>query len=136
MNESKSTSKIISNVRFSDTDKYAHVNNSKYFNYFEEARTEWIYGNKNLINWTKENSIQLVIAEQSCKYIHPITHPNKLEVTQIVKKVGVASIELYYEIRISGQNKIVTTANVKLASFNSITNKPQRIPKNIKETLL
>ena len=136
MNELKSVSKTVSNVRWSDTDKYAHVNNSKYFNYFEEARTEWLYKNKNLINWTKENSIQLVIAEQSCKYIYPITHPNKLEVIQTVKKVGIASIQLYYEIKILGQNKIVTTANVKLASFNSLTNRPQRIPKNIKETLL
>ncbi len=30
--------KFNSIVRFTDTDKYGHVNNSVYFTYFEEAR--------------------------------------------------------------------------------------------------
>ncbi len=130
------TFKIITNIRWSDTDKYAHVNNGKYFDYFEEARTTWVYEFSELIEWAKENNIQLVISEQSCKYRLPVMHPNKLEVTQNVTKCGAASIELAYEIRILGSEEIVTTANVKLACYNANTGRLEKIPKDIKSLIL
>ena len=127
---------LVTRVRWSDTDKNAHVNNSKYFEYFEEARSSWVYEKTNLIKWCKENNIQLVIAEQSCKYLLPLTHPNNIEVTQYISKVGIASIEFEYELRLAGEDKIYTTARVKLAAYNTETKKPQKISKNFKENLL
>ncbi|MBD5784260.1 acyl-CoA thioesterase family protein [Francisella tularensis] len=43
------TFKYINNISIEDTDKYGHDNNRIYFNYFEEARTEWEYNSINLI---------------------------------------------------------------------------------------
>ncbi|ASG68030.1 thioesterase [Francisella halioticida] len=128
--------KIITNIRWSDTDKNDHVNNGKYFDYFEEARTTWAYENTGLMNWAKENSIQLAIIEQSCKYIVALQHPNKIEVTQQISKLGVASIEFDYEIRILGSDKIVTKAKAKLACYNAKTFKLQKFPTDLKQRLL
>ena len=75
-------------VRFTDTDKYGHVNNSVYFTYFEEARTQWLFDFPSLVKWGEDNYIQFVIAEQSCKYILPLLHPNNIETTQSIKKFG------------------------------------------------
>ncbi|AJC49186.1 acyl-CoA thioesterase [Allofrancisella guangzhouensis] len=127
---------IITNIRWSDTDKNGHVNNGKYFDYFEEARTEWVYSFKKLINWSLKNSIQFVIAEQSCKYILPLLHPNKIEITQYVLKIGVASIEFRYELRIPGNGKIITTAHTKLACYNLKTARLEKIPNDIKQAIL
>lgn len=128
--------KFNSIVRFTDTDKYRHVNNSVYFTYFEEARTQWLFGFPGLVKWGEENSIQFVIVEQSCKYILPLLHPNKIETTQIIKKFGAASIEFTYELRILGTDQILTCGNTKLAFFNSKTNKLQRIPTDLRQKLL
>jgi acyl-CoA thioester hydrolase len=128
--------KFNSIVRFIDTDKYGHVNNSIYFTYFEEARTEWVYSFKKLIDWGTENSIQFVIAEQSCKYILPLLHPNKIETTQSIKKFGAASIEFSYELRIVGTEQILTTGNTKLAFFNAQTNRLQKIPTELRQNIL
>ena len=130
------TYKLITNIRWSDTDKYAHVNNGKYFDYFEEARTTWVYEFSELINWATKNNIQLVISVQTCKYRLPVTHPNKLEVTQEVVKCGAASIELKYEIRILGTSEIVTSASVKLACYNANTKRLEKIPNHIKQMIV
>ncbi|API86884.1 acyl-CoA thioesterase [Francisella uliginis] len=128
--------KIITNIRWSDTDKNDHVNNGKYFDYFEEARTTWAYENTGLMDWAKENSIQLVITEQSCKYILALQHPNKIEVTQYISKIGAASIEFDYEIRIFGSDKVVTKAKAKLACYNAKTSRLQKLPADLKQKLL
>ncbi|KEI35986.1 hypothetical protein FRA_24c00710 [Francisella sp. W12-1067] len=124
------------NIRWSDTDKNGHVNNGKYFDYFEEARTQWVYAFKKLINWGIENSIQFVVAEQSCKYMYPLLHPNTIEVTQYVSRIGAASIEFKYEIRILGSDRIVTTAYSKLACYNLKTARLEKIPNDIKQATL
>ena len=79
--------KFDSIVRFTDTDKYGHVNNTVSFTYFEEARTQWLFNFPELVKWAEDNSIQFVIAEQCCKYILPLLHPNKIETIQTIKKL-------------------------------------------------
>lgn len=128
--------KIITNVRWSDTDKNDHVNNGKYFDYFEEARTTWAYENTVLMTWAKENSIQLVITKQTCKYILPLKHPNKIQVTQYIAKIGTASMEFEYEICILGSDQVITKAKAKLACYNAKTGRLQKIPTQLKQLIL
>ncbi len=128
--------KFNSLVRFTDTDKYGHVNNSVYFKYFEETRTQWLFGFPDLVKWGEDNHIQFVIAEQSCKYILPLLHPNKIETTQSIKKFGAASIGFSYELRIASTEQILTTSNTRLAFFNAKTNKLQKIPTELRQKLL
>ncbi|AJI56773.1 acyl-ACP thioesterase family protein [Francisella philomiragia] len=128
--------KHIVNIRFADTDKYGHVNNCTYFNYFEEARTTWAYENTELMSWATQNSIQLVITEQTCKYILPLLHPNRIEVTQYISKIGAVSLEFKYEIRLVGDEQIITKANAKLACYNSKTHRLQKIPSELKKMIL
>ncbi|MEY8701858.1 acyl-CoA thioesterase [Francisella philomiragia] len=128
--------KHIVNIRFADTDKYGHVNNSTYFNYFEEARTTWAYENTGLMSWAAQNSIQLVITEQTCKYILPLLHPNKIEVTQYIAKIGAASLEFEYEIRLVGDEQVTTKASARLACYNPKTHRLQKIPNELKKMIL
>ncbi|ABI82914.1 acyl-CoA thioesterase [Francisella tularensis] len=128
--------KYITNIRFVDTDKYGHVNNSIYFNYFEEARTAWVYNSKQLISWAEQNSVQFVISEQCCKYILPLLHPNKIQVTQYIAKIGAASMEFEYEIRILGSDEVITRAKAKLACYNAKTGRLQKIPPQLKQLIL
>lgn len=128
--------KFISNIRFTDTDKYGHVNNTVYFTYFEEARTNWVFNFKELISWAETNSVQFVIAEQSCKYLLPLFHPNKIEITQYIASIGAASMEFEYEIRVLGQDALITKAKAKLACYNAKTGRLQKLPPELKQTIL
>jgi len=128
--------KYITKVRFDDTDKYGHVNNSRYFTLFEEARTDWMYSFSSLIYWAETNSIQFVIAEQSCKYKLPLLHPNIIEVTQKINKFGSVSIEFEYELRIVGTEQILSTARSKLAFYNSKTHKLEKLPPHLKQMII
>ncbi|MFV9970360.1 MAG: hypothetical protein AB8V12_03700 [Francisella endosymbiont of Hyalomma asiaticum] len=68
------------------------------------------------MTWAKENSIQLVITEQTCKYI--LKHPNKIQVTQ------------YAVI------KVITKAMDKLACYNTKTSRLQKLPTQLKQLIL
>lgn len=127
---------FIINVRFLDTDKYAHVNNSVYFTYFEEARTEWLYNISELIDWGNENTVQFVIAEQCCNYLRPLHHPNKIKITQYITRIGTVSINFAYELRVVGCDDILTTATTKVAFFNSRTEKLQKLPIKLKQQII
>ena len=128
--------KYKTSVRFSDTDANGHVNNGKYFDYFEEARTTWAYERSDLMKWAKENSLQFVTVEQSCKYIRPLLHPAHIEVTQHIVKYGAATIEFEASIRLCDSNKLMATAKIKLACFNPRTNRPKRLPTHIKQIIM
>lgn len=124
--------KYVTTVRFSDTDKNGHVNNARYFDYFEEARTTWAYAKPGVLEWIEQENIHFVIVEQSCKYLLPVLHPNKIEITQHIIKSRSASIEFGFELSIIGDPRIYTTAKVKVACYNSKKNKLERIPEHIK----
>ncbi|MGQ4006157.1 thioesterase family protein [Francisellaceae bacterium CB300] len=123
-------------VRFSDTDKNGHVNNGRYFDYFEEARTMWAYENSDLMKWGEENSLQFVIVEQSCKYIRPLFHPANIEITLHIAKHGVASIDFESSIKICGCDNVIATAKIKIACYNPQTNRLQKIPTELRQKLL
>lgn len=128
--------KYKTSVRFSDTDKNGHVNNSKYFDYFEEARTTWAYEGSNLMTWGEKNSLQFVIVAQSCKYIRPLFHPANIEITQHIVKYGAATIEFESNIKLCENEQTIATAKIKLACFNPRTNRPERLPTDLKEVII
>ncbi|AXA34035.1 acyl-CoA thioesterase [Francisella adeliensis] len=123
-------------VRFSDTDKNGHVNNGKYFDYFEEARTTWAYEESDLMKWAEDNGVQFVIVEQSCKYIRPLLHPANIEVSHHIVKYGAASIEFEAYIKLCNSEELMATAKIKIACYNPRTNRPEKIPAHIKQTIL
>ena len=88
------------------------------------------------MTWAKENSIQLVITEQTCKYILPLKHPNKIQVKQYIAKIGIASMEFEYEIRILGSDQVITKTKAKLACYNVKTGRLQKILTQLKELIL
>ena len=88
------------------------------------------------MKWGEENSLHFVVAEQSCKYIRPLLHPANIEITQHIVKYGAASIDFEASIKVCGSDDVVALAKIKIACYNPKTNKPERIPAHIKQTVL
>lgn len=116
-------------VRWSDIDRYQHINNANYFRYFEETRILWLAQNPELMKWTVEHSTQFIIVEQNCKYLKEITHPNTLIVRQQLVSSTAVTFTLDYQISTVAQPNIVfTTARVTLVCINGIKKRPQKLP--------
>ena len=108
-------------VRFSDVDVYGHVNNVKYFEYYQEARIAFILSlDEPLLDPSAESTMRQVVARIDVDYKRPIPfRPEPYAVETWVNRVGASSYVL--GCRITGgkaDDTVYSTAEVRLVAFD------------------
>ncbi len=144
-------------VRFRDLDPLAHVNNTVYFTYLEEARGSYF---NSLISWVREepdaapsesaaepasgnSRIQtgrsgrrygMLVKQNTCTYMLPIIHSDRVEVGVRVTKVGRTSFVMECELRDSGDHtRIFATGNAVMVWCDYITGRPHPLPGSLRK---
>jgi acyl-CoA thioester hydrolase len=108
-------------VRFSDVDVYGHVNNVKYFEYYQEARIAFILSlDESLFDPAAESAMRQVVARIDVDYKRPILfRAEAYAVETWVTRVGTSSYDL--SCRITGGDgdaTVYSTAEVRLVAFD------------------
>ena len=107
-------------VRFSDVDVYVHVNNVKYFEYYQEARIAFVLGLGDGL-FDPESSLRQVVARIDVDYKRPIlfrAEPYAVETR--VTRIGTASYDLSCRI-VDEEATVYSTAEVRLVAFDTGT---------------
>ncbi|HZR39835.1 MAG TPA: thioesterase family protein [Ktedonobacteraceae bacterium] len=145
-------------IRFRDLDPLAHVNNSVYFIYFEEARS--YYFNQLgpwLKQWPSEQVHQqlegdeaespnpriqtgprghhygTLVKESTCTYELPLVRSDLAEVGVEVVKVGRSSIIMQYRIRdIEDHERVFATGRSVLVWCNFYTGRSHPLPPSLR----
>ncbi|HET7386798.1 MAG TPA: thioesterase family protein [Nocardioidaceae bacterium] len=108
-------------VRFSDVDVYGHVNNVKYFEYYQEARLAFVES----LGWALDDPRPgFVVARIDVDYKRPIlfrTEP--YDVTTRVARVGTSSYHL--DCAINDGESLLSTASVVMVRIDPGTGRPQ-----------
>jgi acyl-CoA thioester hydrolase len=119
-------------VRFSDVDVYRHVNNVKYFEYYQEARMAFL---GSLGRSEIEGGFSVVVANITVDYVRPMlfrTEPYTVETR--VRSVGTSSYTLAAEIKDGEQ--ALSRAEVVLVAFDLHTQRSRRLTEAERATLL
>jgi len=104
-------------VRFSDVDIYGHVNNVKYFEYYQEARLAFLTS-----LGRDERNLMLVVARVNVDYKRPILfRPVPYIVESWVTRVGNSSFAMQSEIRDGAQ--VLSRAETVLVTWDTGTQK-------------
>lgn len=84
-------------ISWGDMDALGHVNNTVYFRYFENIRTEWLrkQGYQITLNGAAEGP---VIVDAYCQFVLPAVYPADLKLTMFGGAPGRSSFETYYEL--------------------------------------
>lgn len=101
-------------VRFSDVDVYGHVNNVKYFEYYQEARLAFL---GSLGDPGRAEGLSVVVARVDVDYKRPIlfrTAPYQIE--SWITRVGTSSFGLTAEIKDGDQ--VLSRAETVLVTFD------------------
>jgi acyl-CoA thioester hydrolase len=102
-------------VRFSDVDIYRHVNNVKYFEYYQEARLAFLGSLGRLDGGGSDFSV--VVARIGVEYRKPILfRPEPYVVQTWVKRIGTSSYTLGSEIK-DGET-VLSSAEVVAVRFD------------------
>lgn len=112
------------NVRFFDIDMNNHVNNSVYFTYMENARTELLM--EDFLAY-KQQGILFVVAEASCKYKKPIRLNDKVVAELHFEFSGALHFNVIYYFK-NSDGLLYAEGITKLAMINEKNNRPIPIP--------
>jgi len=118
-------------IYYEDTDSGGVVYHSNYLKYMERARTEWLRDFEIDQKALKDNlNLMFVVHEIDIKFIRPAVFNDEIEVQTKKDKLGAVKIEL--EQKIFRSSELLIESRVVVASVNSISMKPMRIPNEIK----
>lgn len=82
-------------VRWADMDVNAHVNNTRFFTYFESARLAWF---ESVRPRAQRNGQGLVVVQAGCNYRRPIPYPETVQVNLYAGAPGRSSFTTYYDL--------------------------------------
>ena len=111
-------------VRWSDVDSYGHVNNVKYFEYFQEARIAFLSGLADGLPGTAGRGV--VVARIAVDYKRPIlfrTEPFQVETW--VSRVGGSSYDLEAEIK--DGDEVLSRAHAVVVAFDRDQERSRRL---------
>jgi acyl-CoA thioester hydrolase len=118
-------------IYYEDTDSGGVVYHSNYLKFMERARTEWLRDFEIDQKLLKDNlNLMFVVHEIDIKFMRPAIFNDEIEVQTKLEKLGSVKIEL--EQKIFRSTEILTESRVVVASVNSFSMKPMRIPNEIK----
>jgi len=118
-------------IYYEDTDSGGVVYHSNYLKFLERARTEWLRDFKIDQRALKDNlNLMFVVHEIDIKFTRPAVFNDEIEVRTKLEKLGSVKIEL--EQKIFRSSELLIESRVVVASVNSISMKPMRIPNEIK----
>ena len=84
-------------VLWGDMDALGHVNNTRYFVWFESARIDY-FGRIGLgLDLNSEEGP--ILASTQCDFVKPVLYPGTVEITTNVTKIGNTSFVMGHEIR-------------------------------------
>ena len=118
-------------IYYEDTDSGGVVYHSNYLKFMERARTEWLRDFEIDQKAIKDNlNLMFVVHEIDIKFMRPAVFNDEIQVQTKLKKLGSVKIEL--EQKIFRSSELLIESQVVVASVNSISMKPMRIPNEIK----
>lgn len=85
-------------VRYSETDMMGIVHHSRYYPWFEQARTDYVKKIGLTYSGLEKMGFLLPLTETQCKYLYGLTYEDEVLITCRVEKLTVARIEFYYEV--------------------------------------
>ncbi|MDO4570433.1 MAG: thioesterase family protein [Planctomycetia bacterium] len=103
-------------VRYPECDPMGIVHHSRYFIYFEIARTELYRLNGGDYRQMEESGRFFVVVNADCKYMKPARYDDILRITIKVEKVTRAKI--VHEYKIHRGDDLLAVAHITLAMIN------------------
>jgi acyl-CoA thioester hydrolase len=114
-------------VRFSDVDVYGHVNNVKYFEYFQEARIHLMTAQGRELG----EGLHLVVAQTDVDYRRPILfRADPYDCRTWVSRIG--STSLVFESVVRDGDQVLARARVVGVCMDSETGRPAPVPEGLR----
>lgn len=110
-------------------DTNQHVNNTRYYQYLEEARIEWLDG---IGAQRRQIGQGLVLLSCTHHFLKPVDHPATVMVELHAGEVGRSSLTLTHKMYVQGNAALVGHGEVKMVWIDVASQRPIPVPDNVR----
>lgn len=119
-------------LRFSDVDRFGHVNNAVMFSIYDMAKTE--YFNSVLRELTKGDTLAVAV-NINADFIHPVFYGDKIEIHTAVARMGTKSVTVTQQAVNTKTGSVVSTCRTMLVCFSAAKNDSIPVPPEIRKRI-
>lgn len=122
---------IQKNVSWGDMDAYGHVNNTRYFRYFEDVRIAYFEEMQGMSELENASHVGVVVASTSCKFKRPIKYPDQLWIAARISNVDETRFTMNYAIYSEQAKAIAATGEALLVAYDLVESRPTELTKEM-----
>lgn len=116
-------------IEWGDMDALGHVNNGRYFDYFQQARIEWLES----IGLNMQQGTGPVVIHVACTFLKPIIYPATITLISSLHSPGRSSFIIDHEIYQDSELMTQGTSKVVWVDYHKQRSTP--LPDAIKDLL-
>ena len=121
-------------VYYKDIDQMGIVYYSRYFEYFEQARTELLKSKGITVTEIEKNGITLPVILANCEYVSSAKFEDELIITSQINEMPTSRLKINYLIKIN-KSKNIIVKGYTIHAFVKKNGKPTRIPSMVLKKL-
>lgn len=115
-------------VRYADTDQMRFVHHAKYFEFFEQGRSDLLRSIGLPYSEVEHLGIFLPVIEAHAKFLRSARYDEVIIVESVVREMPVARVRIEYKIFREGSEESIVEGFTVHGFLNASTGKPTRAP--------
>ena len=112
-------------IRFNDVDKFGHVNNTVYFQFYDTGKTEYLAEVCPHVDWEKEG---IIVVHIEANFIAQIFGTARISVQTAVSKIGKKSFHLVQQVIDTDTNEVKCICTSVMVAYDLINHCTMEIP--------
>ena len=121
-------------IAWGDMDSFGHVNNIRFFKYFESARIKY-FEEIGLVDVMHQTKTGPILASTSCKFIKPIIYPDTILIGAKITDLKDQKFTMDYIIQ-SERRGVVAVGEGLIVILDYKTSQKVSLPLKVKEQIL
>lgn len=122
-------------VAWGDMDAFQHVNNTRYFRYFEDARIAYFERTGIARLGSEPDGVGPILGHVSCKFRAPLTYPDEIHVGARVVAVGQHSFKMEYKLVSVALHVVAATGSAVVVAYDYVDEKKALLPDRWRKAL-
>lgn len=104
-------------IAWGDMDAFQHVNNVRYFRFFESARIAY-FEKLAFMQVMDETGVGPILASTQCRFRVPLTYPDSIRVGARVVEVGLDRFSMHYRVVSRQHSKVAAEGEGLVITFD------------------
>lgn len=120
-------------LHWGEMDALGHVNNTRYFAWFESARIRTF--ERIGVDAAGPRSIGPILATTTCDFLRPITYPAHVRVGCRVTKIGTTSLTMDYAVLCAGDDALRARGSSVIVLVDYATGAKVPVPDDVRDAI-